>query len=329
MEYLLLSGIPLVTCIEILLEQGLLSKKMGRTVIEALEKGVVLSEALKCIHLPAMFVSLIQGAEEHGDYVTGFRQCKLYYSMRAKWQKEIWKMSTYPLLVAVFVIFAISFMIMYVLPQFLGLYQSMGISLPWLTLQLFSAYSVVGSLLVFFLIVVIGLILFHLAMRKSSLKRRVGWEQFIYSFPLIRSYIRHRITHYTSMQCGALLKAGIPILAVVEMIEKMSPWAILSHICERMRKRLLAGEALGRVIEQEGGKWFLPLFPRLVSISEQTGQLDKAFIRVAEGTENLLKSKVEKWIRTIEPLFIFTVGIVVALTVVAIFLPMFNLIRIL
>lgn len=329
MEYLLLSGIPLITCVDLLIQQNLLPKNKGEPLKKALEQGISLSEALNRIHLPALFRSLIRGAEEHGEYAIGFRQCKLVYSMKAKWQREIWKMSAYPLIIVILVILAFSFMVVYVIPQFFGLYESMGISLPWLTIQLFSAYSWASTLFLVLFIMGIGMISLHLFMRNRPFEQRVRWESFIYSFPFIHSYMQHRMTHYASMQCGALLSAGIPILSAIELTEKMAPWAILSHLCRRFRERLLAGESLGMAMETEGKKWLLPLFPKLVSVSEQSGQLQETFMRVAVGTESLLKTKIERWLRTLEPLFIFTVGIFVALTVVALFLPMLQLVKIL
>jgi type II secretory pathway component PulF len=329
MEYLLKSGIPLVTCVDLLIQHNLLTKRKGERLKEALEQGISLSGSLERIHLPVLFRSLIRGAEEHGDYVVGFRQCKVYYSMKAKWQREIWKMSTYPLFVVLLVIVAFLFMDTYVIPQFLGLYQSMGISLPRLTIRLFSAYSLVGTVFPFLFFLGLGGMVCHWWMRNQPIKLRLRWETLIFSCPIIHSYMRHRMTHYASMQCSALLAAGIPILSAVELIEEMAPWAILSRLCKRLRERLIAGESLGMAIEIEGKKWFLPLFSKMVSISEQSGQLQEMCMRVAIGTETMLKTKMEQWIRTLQPLFIFTVGIFVALTVMALFLPMMELVKIL
>jgi len=329
MNYLLSSGIPLIFCVDLLMEQNLLPKSKGEPLKEALERGESLSRALQRVHAPALFQSLIRGSEEHGEYALGFRQCESFYSARVKWQRELWKMSAYPLMVALLVMVAFSFMAVYVIPQFFGLYRSMGVPLPWLTARLFSAYGSMGTILLLFLGVMVGLAALHFLMRKRTLEQRARWESFIYSFPFIQSYMRHRMTHYASMQCGALLAAGIPILSAVELTEKMAPWAVLSRSCKRIRERLMAGEPLGSAMETEGKKWFLPLFPKMVAISEQSGQLQETFARVAEGTEMLLKSKVERWIRALEPLFIFTVGIFVAITVVALFLPMLQLVKML
>src|SRR5690606_29203000 len=81
---LLKSGIPLVSSLELLSDQNVISESVGKNLVSSLQQGRSFSESLKMERFPDLFTSFIRAAEEHGDYVYGLKQCESYYSARAK-----------------------------------------------------------------------------------------------------------------------------------------------------------------------------------------------------------------------------------------------------
>jgi type II secretory pathway component PulF len=324
---LLESGIPLIQCLELLSEQKVIPKEAGNRLMLALEQGSSFSEALEHEKFPGLFVSFIRAAEEHGNYVFGLKQCSAYDAAQAKWMRELGQACTYPFMVLLLVGAALVFMITAVLPRFAELYQTMGIQLPWMTKVLLSGYDVLR----FFLLasgagVCTALILTGI-IRNLEKERRVRISSWLFQLPLVRNLYRYRFTHYLSVQLGSLLRAGVPLLSALELMESLTPWAELGIQIKRMKQELMQGVPLHQSIAICSPGLFLPSLTRMVAIGEKSGRLDETLLSLARMTELMIKNKLERFTRSLEPVLIFVIGCFIAVTVIAMFLPMLELVR--
>ncbi len=327
MGHLLESGIPLLTCLELLSSQRIITEPDYNQLKNSLQNGCYLSSALKKLDFSPMYISFIRAAEEHGDYVLGFKQCAAYYAAKDKWQRELKKACTYPLLVLLLAICAFVFMFAIVMPRFSHLYETMGISMPLITRQLFQVYSLMPAFLGW------GAIILFAALVLSRIKKyvpgslREKWESAWICLPIIRQLYQYRHTHYVTVQLASLLKAGVSLIDALNIIQNLTPWPLLVKYLEKVKVDLLKGESLSSALEQKAKHVFLPSLAKMAALAEESGQLDKTLTSLADGTELMIKYKLERVTKSLEPAFIFTIGLLIAVTVVALFMPLLKLVQ--
>ena len=327
MGHLLESGIPLLASLELLAAQRLIDRSYYQHLNDSLQKGQSLSTALKKLNFPPIYIAFVRAAEEHGDYVLGFKRCASYYATKANWQREVKKACTYPAIVFILAICAFVFMFAVVMPRFSYLYESMGISMPLITRHLFRIYEAMpqllaGGMLLLFVVVLGGLII-----RYSPFPVRVWWGSCWIRLPLIRQIYQYRHTHYLTIQLSSLLKAGVSLVDALQVVQKHTPWPVLVHFLNRVNEHLLTGESFSSALNKKNKYFFLPSFPRLVAIAEESGKLVETLTNLADGTEMMIRYKLERITKSIEPVCIFIIGVFIAVSVVALFLPVLKLVQ--
>lgn len=327
MGHLLESGIPLLACLELLAAQRLIDEPVYQRLNGLLQKGQSLSAALKKLNFPPIYIAFVRAAEEHGDYVSGFKRCASYYATKANWQREVKKACTYPAIVFLLAVCVFVFMFAVVMPRFSHLYASMNISMPLVTRRLFRVYDAMpqllaGGMLLILLVVAVGFIL-----RLSPFPVRVWWGACWIRLPLVRQICRYRHTHFLTIQLSSLLKAGVSLVDALQLIQKHTPWPVLVHYLNRVNKELLTGKSFAGALSQKGKYFFLPSLPRLVAIAEESGKLVETLTNLADGTEMMIRYKLERVAKSIEPVCIFVIGLMIAVSVVALFLPVVKLVQ--
>lgn len=324
---LLDSGFPLTPSLRLLGQQGILSPAEAERICQSLEAGASLSESLRAEGFPALYVSFIRAAEEHGEYAFGLRQGESYYREKGEFLRDLGQALLYPAMVMILVILAFLFLVTAVIPRFAELYASMGMELPLFTRLLLGFYGLLrsGFMAMLCLAAVIGAT--ALLVRRLPPRKRWRWTRWLYRIPGVRHYFLYRFTHYLSVQLGAMLSAGIPLLTALETMRSLTPWPSLAEGIDRIRTRLLAGESFNRSLAVEGGQLFLPAVPQWVALGEGTGRLDQSLLTLARAMENVIRERSRKLTHSLEPLLIFLIGVLIAVTVIALFLPMLQLTR--
>ncbi|SHE63832.1 type II secretion system protein F (GspF) [Seinonella peptonophila] len=320
MMHLLQNDIPLLESIELLVEQKFIPEKIGRGLIEQIEAGNTLSAALEQLDFPALYLSLIRIAEESGGLAAGFSRCYQFYHQKDQFRQEVIQASIYPLIVLGCICLALLFMVTVILPRFTELYQSLGISLPPLTRWIVSMSSAVDQMIYLFILIFLIIILVFS-------KQTVKLERFFLHIPGIRSLYRYRFTHYFALQLGSLLQSGVPLLQSLELIAKLSPWIEVTRAVQKVKECLVKGDSLQLALENCKQGIFETFLPRLTAIGERTGRLEEILLHVANTMERLIRLRLQKYVKGMEPLFILLLGVVILVVVVSLFLPMLQLVQ--
>jgi type II secretory pathway component PulF len=327
MGYLLESGISLLACLDLLLTQQFISSSIYQKLKNTLENGESLSSALQKCAFPDLFISFIRAAEEHGDYVFGFKQCASYYAARAKWSREVGQACFYPMLVFLIAIGAVFFLVSVVLPRFFELYQTLGIPLPRITQVMFKLSHSFHSILFFTGGCICALMVIYGLIRLSSDRVQAFFARGLLWLPIIRQIYRYRFTHYVSTQLGSLLAAGVPLLTALDVMGTLTPWVLLTRRLDKVKERLIQGDSFAGAVKEKAAPLFLPLFVQMVSLAEESGKLDQILIHLSHSTERMMQFKIERLTRSLEPAFIFAIGMFIALTVISMFMPVLQLVR--
>lgn len=313
----------LVESLEVLQEQKAFGYERIAQVIEAIKQGESLSKALENCDFPELFVSFIRIAEEHGDYGYGFSCCYQYYHDQLRFRQEMMQACIYPLTVLACVFFAMFLMMAVIFPRFAGLYASLGVSLPPLTRAIFTVSQQMDQLLY----LVIFLLAFYIILRLLHQYQWITLDKWFHQLPFVRFFYQYRYTHYFSIQLGSLLQAGVPMLRALELMEQMSPWRLLTEQIQNTKQALVVGKPLQTAISLPPSIFVVTL-PKMIAIGEKTGKLDQALLQLAQTTEMIMKKWTQRLFKGLEPMLIFGLGVVILLMVVALFLPMMQLIQV-
>ncbi|MBD1371215.1 type II secretion system F family protein [Hazenella sp. IB182357] len=327
MAHLLKNGIPLLNAIMILGEQRIVPPSFSHHVSSLLQHGYSLSETLHAEKFPSMFLSFMRVAEEHGNYQLGFEQCTRYYEARSRWMKELTKAITYPLFLLLFVIIALFFLFIILLPRFHELYQVMGIPLPPSTQLIFQLQSYMVYILWGMLITLLIGLLSWLSREWIPVQMRHNWGRLMSKMPFVRVIYRYRISHFFALQLGSMLKAGVPLLKAIVVIREGAPWQRLSDHLKWIEQGLLKGRSFHSLVQTYEKDIFIHALPTMVAIGEQSGSLAEILLTFAKQTEQLMKSLMDKMIKISEPLFILLIGVGIAFMIISLFLPMLQLVQ--
>ena len=311
---------------ELLAAQRLIDEPVYQRLNGLLQKGQWLSAALKKLNFPPIYIAFVRAAEEHGDYVSGFKRCASYYATKANWQREVKKACTYPAIVFLLAVCAFVFMFAVVMPRFSHLYASMNISMPLVTRRLFRVYDAMpqllaGGMLLILLVVAVGFIL-----RLSPFPVRVWWGACWIRLPLVRQICRYRHTHFLTIQLSSLLKAGVSLVDALQLIQKHTPWPVLVHYLNRVNKELLTGKSFAGALSQKG-KYFFSSFAPVGCHCRRIGEIGGNLDQSGGRTEMMIRYKLERVGKSIEPVCIFVMGLMIAVSVVALFLPVVKLVQ--
>lgn len=328
LRHLLKCGVPLVTSIDLLVQQKVIRPSVGKSVMNYLEQGSSFSMALQKSQLPLFMVSLVAAAEQYGNYERGLEQCEQFYQTQAKMTQEIKQACTYPAVVLVLVIASFVFLLSTVLPRFQELYVTMGLELPWLTRMLFAFMDLTGLIFpIIGIIVCFLLAIFIFLSIRSPKQMRSYVERFSFRIVGLQAWMMLRVTHYLALQLGSLLQSGVPLLQAIECLHLRAPWRIIAMRLGFVRDALLEGKTLEHACHKYLCRYTIPTFAQYVAIAERTGKMDETLLSLAIMVETTMKQQIERMTKLLEPILISCLGILLALAVLALFLPMLQMVQ--
>lgn len=318
LKTMLESGISLLDSIKMLTSQQIIPTKDGNKLFQIIQNGESFSTAIQEIQFPEIFCAFIKAAEHHGNIHFALHQCHRYYLSRAKWFRKIKQVTFYPLFILCFLCISLIFLSLVVLPIFSKLYQSFSFELPYTTKLVF----VFSGLFPYFLLVGFLLVLFCVWGR-----RNMKFQNFVMRIPFVSTYYQYRYTQYLSLQLGSFMNAGVPMLSTIAILEQLTPWPNLCKYLSNIKQKLISGSTLSNIVEGNSSA-LLPVFSQTVILGEETGKLGEMLVQLSTTTEEWLTEKLEKWMTYLEPILTLSIGLIMAIVVISLFMPMFGLIQV-
>jgi type IV pilus assembly protein PilC len=216
-------------------------------------------------------------------------------------------------------------MLVFVVPTFQTMFASMGGALPAPTQFLVSLSE--GSRSwpgLVFLVVVIAIVV-SFRWWKSTPEGLYTWDSIKLRMPVFGKLIRKMALSRFTRTFGTLVAAGVPILAALDIVGSTSGNEVIARAVRKVRSAIKEGETIAKPLSEN------PVFPamvvQMISVGEETGALDAMLSKVAEFYDEEVTAGVEGLTSLIEPLMMATLGIVVGGVVIALYLPMFEVIN--
>lgn len=320
------SGVTLLESLEVLEEQS--SNPKLRKIVGELRKdvlsGFAMSEAMK--KHPKVFsrliISLIRAGETGGmldtilEKIAGFTEKE--HRLRGKIRSAI----AYPLVMVLVAVSVVVFLLTYVFPRFVKIFQRVGANLPLPTKIVIGVSNYLTQHHTMLIILCIGTFFAYRAFVKTA-----TGEYLVTRFKMVipvfgDMIIKASITRFCRT-LGTLLENGVPIITAMEIVEDTLDNVILSNIVRKCAKEVREGNPLASALGPF--QLFPPMIIKMIQVGEKTGTLAKMLIKSSDFYENEVEMTIETLVSLLEPLLIVVMGAMVGFIALAMFLPIFDM----
>jgi type IV pilus assembly protein PilC len=322
------SGLPILRGLSILEQQAdspLLAKVIGEVRVDV-EGGASLSAALA--RHPKVFnnlyVAMVKAGEAGGVLESVLQRISLNMEREVELRHRIRSAMMYPAVVSGFVTMILMAMLLFIVPQFKSLYGQLNGTLPVPTKILLAISDTLKHRLIF--VIAVAAVLFVLARRYIATKRgRHQWDALKLRAPVVGVLIQKTALARFSRIFGVLSSSGVPILQALDVVSETVNNSIMRDAILDVQTSVKEGETIARPLARH--KVFPPMVVQMIAVGEQTGSLDSMLDKVSQFYDEEVKAAVDGLTSLIEPLLIAFVGAAVGLAVIALYLPMFNIIN--
>lgn len=321
------SGIPMVRALTILEGQarpGPFKDVLG-DLVEDVSSGTPLSEAMEK-HGRAfdrLYAAMVKAGEAGGVLDKVLERLAQYRERAAALRSKVVNALIYPLVIVIVALVVISAVIVWVIPRFRQIFDSFGVELPGLTQVLLNASSFSVSYWYVVFGVPLAMVLLHLVLMGRPGRYRYSMHGLLLRLPLLGAILLQSLTAAFARTFGTLLQAGVPHLDALGIVRDTSANDVLSEAVETIRRTVREGEAISRPMEEVGV--FDDLVCNMVDVGEQTGELDRMLLRVADAYENQVTRKIDAFFKVLEPALLIVMAIFVGFIVMALFLPLMKI----
>ncbi len=321
------AGLPILNVLEMLRDQ--VENPAMRDVVEdirkSLEGGVSLSKSFE--KYPKLFdnvyVNLVKAGEASGKLDVFLLKIVDALEKREKIKKKIKSALMYPSIMFTVAVTVSAFMLVKVVPVFAKMYDGMGIALPKPTAIILGMSDFLrgtGGM-----IMLISIILFVVIFRYLTTKNAViqyKWHRQVLRLPVFGDLILKSLIARISLILGNLSAAGVNLLESLDIAKSVSNNVVVTEAIDNIKKGVFSGETLTKLFLKE--PLFPPTFSQLISVGEQTGQLDEMFNSVAMYYEEEFDGAVDNMSSLIEPIMIVFMGLMIGGLMIAMYSPIFN-----
>ena len=321
------AGLPILEVLAMLRDQ--LESPAIKEVIEdirkSLEGGVTLSKCFEKYpqYFDNVYCNLIKAGEASGKLDVFLLKIVDSLEKKEKIKKKIKSALMYPAIMFSVAITVSAFMLIKVVPVFAKMYAGMGLELPTPTAVIMSMSDFLrgtGGM-----VLLISLISFFVGFKYLTAKNEMikyRWHKQILKLPVFGDLILKSLLARISLIMGNLSAAGVNLLESIEIAKSVSNNVVVTEALENVKKGVFSGDTLTKLFLKE--PLFPPTFSQLISVGEQTGQLDEMFGSVAMYYEEEFDGAVDNMSSLIEPIMIVFMGIMIGGLMIAMYSPIFN-----
>ena len=314
---LLESGTDIAASLDLLQQQATnrALKKVLAEVTSDVRSGNQFSVALEKHPkiFPSVHCRLLSVGEQSGDLESVLRQVADYMEKEAATAKETKGALMMPAITAVIAVIVIGLLIMFILPSFAGMYESLGTELPPMALMLITLGEQArshGMYILLAVLVLAGAVFFYI----KTPGGRYNWDRMLLKLPLLG-----RVRQLTELaRCcrslSLLFRTGLPLPEAMSMAIQSSGNRVLAKALGNVQQDMVKGEGLSRPMAKN--KLFLPMMVQMVKVGEETGNLDVTLLAVARSYEAEAEDKIRSIIALLPPAMTLIIGGVVGLIAV-------------
>ncbi len=322
---MLKAGLPLLAVLEISARKTPpVFKSAIEEVMEDLKKGENLALAMMSQNqvFPPLMIGMVEAGEMGGVLEEVFDWLASHYEKEEQLQQKIISSLIYPFLLFILTIGALILLLSFVVPNFSDMLQGMGASLPVLTAKILGLSHFLAQwgfyLVLFFLLLLVALFSYF-----QTGKGRLIWDSCYLKMPLIGDLFIKVISSRFCHVLGTLLDEGVPILSALEVTKKTINNSLLSSGLSHAQASLKEGKQLTEPLKK------LEVFPdlllKMIEVGEATGQVSQFLLKLNDYFDREVAKTLDRITKLIEPILILVMGGLIGIIIIALMLPLFNI----
>jgi MSHA biogenesis protein MshG len=320
------AGVPIIRAMNGLVETARSPrlKRVLKQISDSLEAGRSLAECLR--QHPAVFnnlyISIIQVGENSGRLDESFLQIARHLELDKETRQRVKTALRYPVMVLAVISAALAVINLKVIPAFAGVFARFGSDLPLPTRILMSISQFTVDYWPLLLVLIVGAIAgFNAWLR--TMPGRYRWDRFKLRIPKIGDIIMRATLARFARSFTMAVRSGVPLIQALTVVSRAVDNEFVGQKLRDMRTGIERGESLTRVAGQ--AQLFTPLVMQMLTVGEETGQVDDMMREVADFYEREVDYDLKQLSTYIEPVLIVIVGVMVLILALGVFLPMWDL----
>lgn len=321
------AGLSIVRCLDVLAAQteNKTLKKAISLVADNVQKGMTLSEAmaLQPKVFPKILVNMVEAGEVSGDLDAILEKMAVHFEKENKIESKVKSSTVYPIALLVVTICVVVFMIVFVLPTFISMFEGSGTELPGATQLLINLSNSMRSKWYVYLGVVAAVVLGVKAFTSSERGRRT-FDFIKLKLPVISTTTVKVVTSRFTRTLSTLISSGIPLLRSMEVVSKVVDNSVVEQRIKDSIEDIRRGIPLSRAVKEVG--LFPPMVDSMIRIGEESGALDDILLKTADFYDEEVEVALTRMTTLIEPIMIVFMALIIGFIVIAMYMPMFEVI---
>ena len=325
---LLRAGLPLLQSLDIMLERmsNPLFKEVLTDVRNKVKSGTALSDAFRSHGelFPRIYSASLVAGEKSGGLEEVLQRYVSYLKLSEATRKKVVAALVYPAFLFLTLVIAAAFLLLWVIPRFAGFFEGFNSELPVLTVVLLTVAEFLSDhILIIFAATVGGGLFFYLWSKRAGSKAII--DKYLLKIPFLGPVLHLFATSQLTRSLGTLLSGGIPLVQAIDIsagsISNRHIGGAVSPVAERVRE----GKAFSGSLEETDE--FSNLTIEMVKVGENTGGLADMLQNVADFADEEIDNRLNLMLSMLAPVVLMFMGGLVAMILLAIYLPMFDLIN--
>lgn len=272
---------------------------------------------------PALLINMVKAAEASGTLLETLEDMANYYTEIDETKKEMVSAMTYPMIISVFAIAVIVFILTYIIPKFVEIYEQNDISITGLTAFVVSLGNfLANNIFIIIALVLLVVIVLYVAYKELKAFRR-SFQTMLMHIPVIKDLIIYNELTIFTKTFASLLRNNVFITDSIDILSKITNNEIYKSILYKTINNIVKGDKISEAFKDH---WAVPDVAYFMIVTgESTGELDNMMQKVSDYYQSLHKNVVNNLKSFIEPVLISFLALVVGAIIIAVVVPMFEM----
>jgi type IV pilus assembly protein PilC len=322
------AGLPLVQALDILAQQTENKTLAGvtRQVVYDVESGQTLADALRK-HPKAfsdLYVNMVAAGEAGGILDTILQRLAQFLEKNDAIVRKVKGAMVYPAVILTVAVVAVAVLLIFVIPTFQNMFASVNMELPLPTRIVIGASNVLKGYW-WAIIGIMGISVFALNRYYKTGPGRLQIDGLLLRFPVLGDVLRKSAVSRFTRTLGTLISSGVSILDGLEITARTAGNMVIHNAVMESRQSIAGGDTISAPLQRS--KVFPPMVISMIAVGEQTGGLDEMLSKIADFYDEEVDASVSTMLSLMEPIMIVVLGVVVGGMVVAMYLPIFDMVN--
>jgi len=319
-------GIPITTALDIISEDtdNAQLQEILKQISDKVKKGQPVSECIA--DYPKVFnrlsCAMILAGETGGNLAKAINKLAEYFENRDKLAKKVKGAMAYPIFVLSFIIIIVIFIMAFIVPRFRKIFDQIGGTMPAFTRGFMGFYDVLHYNLHY----IIGFVIVMVVFAKLFVRTKKGhyiFSRLSLSLPMFGNILSQAFVATFCRTTSTLLSSGVSVLEAFTILTGMTDNDIIKSAIVKTRENIVGGSNISLSMSSAG--FFPNMVIKMIQVGEESGSMPEVLEKTSEHYERKIDATVTMLLSLLEPIMIISVGAIVSVVVIALYLPIFTM----